>query len=1007
MIQLELDYRSVREIIDEMKEKAAGYTPEWRMDEDNPDIGTALALVYANMFAKTVKNFNKVPIKNKIAFYNHLGAELLPPVPSTGYAQFSLVNDEVPGVEVPLGTIVSADTDDELGVVEFETTDDLYVTPAQINAIYQTNDNIDFIERLYVSEEGDEELLGQDKEIKFFHFSGPNLQEHTLIFSHNDLLNLKNNAWVELCFYERETRLVSEDVLRQLLLDENASFEYFSEEGYQPFADKSVRNGRIVLFKSEKQPAFAREQLGDNESFVIKCTIRNINPFKDMEIERFLIKAKGVGIACDTVNSNGVDCNLAKFFPFGERFNLYNEVYFGSEEVFCKKGSRISMSFNLDFVSIPLEYDVAEDPVEWKWITDRSNLRPNPEYDVTIEEIIWEYYNGSGWARLFDDNSYADLFSTKNGAIGQYKTISFICPEDISPILINASESYYIRARVLKINNLYKIKGSYISPVITNLSLSYDYDEKWLAPEFISSSNNLETIDMSFQDMLNLGGFKPFSQTGLNKAAVYLGFNVAPKGAPIKLLVTMRDSTERESSSLRWEYFDGKGWHILNMVDETEGFLHSGLIIIMDNRSFAKKRMFGEEKYWIRIVDENENDLYSSENAAYPTILGLHMNATGIINVDQRVTENFTMEIYQENMIFKLLHDHITEISVYINEVNELSEEQLQQLKDDRDVRFIYDETGLLKEVWVKWERVDDFLNSSPTDRHYLANRTEGYIQFGNGKYGKIPSASKEPNITVEYKTGGGERTNLPENSIQKLDRAIGFISQVTNPTKLTGGYDVESLNEAIGRNAAMLSTQGKAVTARDFEKLAKYATRNVEMVKCFAGYDENGRKEPGAVTLVVLRKDYQTNRTRFAPVRDELYRYFEDKVNGNLLALNKLYIIEPKFVELRVRVEISVSDMNKVFSVKKSVQNRLDQFMDVVNGNFDHSGWKIGRLPNEIQIRNAIIDIEGIDYVKNIFITAYTSDTTGWKETDMDIIKTNRYVLPLSGEHEILISVG
>jgi hypothetical protein len=98
---------------------------------------------------------------------------------------------------------------------------------------------------------------------------------------------------------------------------------------------------------------------------------------------------------------------------------------------------------------------------------------------------------------------------------------------------------------------------------------------------------------------------------------------------------------------------------------------------------------------------------------------------------------------------------------------------------------------------------------------------------------------------------------------------------------------------------------------------------------------------------------------------------------------------------------------MNKVFSVKKSVQNRLDQFMDVVNGNFDHSGWKIGRLPNEIQIRNAIIDIEGIDYVKNIFITAYTSDTTGWKETDMDIIKTNRYVLPLSGEHEILISVG
>ncbi len=722
-----------------------------------------------------------------------------------------------------------------------------------------------------------------------------------------------------------------------------------------------------------------------------------------MEIERFVIKAKGAGIACDTISSDGAECNQAQFFPFGERFNLYNEVYFGSEEIFCKKGAEIIMSFNVDYVSIPLDYNVT-DPIEWKWITDRSDLRPTREYDLTIEKVIWEYYNGRGWSRLFNDNSYADLFSTENGVIGQYKTISFICPEDIAPILVNASESYYIRARVLKINNLYKITGNYISPVLTNTSLSYDYGDTWLMPDRITSLNNVETIDMSSQDMLNFGGFKPFSQTGLNKAAAYLGFNVAPHGAPIKLLITMRDNAERESSNLRWDYYDGSSWRLLNMVDETEGFLRSGLITIMDNRSFAKKRLFGEEKYWIRIVDEN--DFYSGENAAFPSILNLHMNVTGIINVDRRATESFTMEIYQENMIFKLLNNHITGISVYINEFEELSEEQLQQLKANQEVRCVHDETGLLKETWVKWERMGDFLNSSPTDRHYVANRTEGYILFGNGKYGRIPATSKEPNIMVEYKTGGGERTNLPAGAVQKLDRAIGFINRVSNPAELSGGYDVEPLSEAIERNSAMLRTQGKAVTARDFEKLVKYATRSIEQAKCFAGYDGNGNKRQGAVTLVVLRKDYRTNRTRFAPVREEIYRYLENKVHGNLIALNKLFIIEPKFVELRVRAEIRVSDMNKVFSVKKSVQERLDQFMDVVKGNFDGSGWKIGRLPNEIQIRNAIIDIDGIEFVKNIFITAFTGDATGWKETDMEIIKVNRYVLPLSGEHEILISL-
>jgi len=1002
--QLELDSRSQRDIIDEIREKAVANTPEWRMDEDNPDIGTALALVYANMFAKTVKNFNKVPIKNKIAFFNHLGAELLPATPSKGYVQFSLVNDEVPGVEVPRGAIVSADTDDEIGVAEFETTDDLFVTPAQVNLIYQANDNIDFIEKVYDFRDKNEDLSGGEKELKLFDFSGTNLQEHILIFSHDELLNIKKNAWIELCFYQQDTRLVSEDILKQLVLDENASIEYYSEKGYLSFAEKTVRGGKIILYKNEKQPAFARIEIGGKESFVIKCTVHNISPFKDMKIERFVLKAKGVGISCDTISSNGVECNQARFYPFGERFNLYNEVYFGSEEVFSKKGARVNMSFNVDYESIPLEYNMEEDPIEWKWISDRSNLRPTREYDVTIEEVIWEYYNGSGWARLFNDNSYADLFSTENGAIGQYKTISFICPDDISPILVNAAESYYIRARLLKINNLYKIKGNYISPVLTNVSLSYDYGNTWLMPERITSTNNMETMEASFQDILALGGFKPFFQTGIDKGVVYLGFNVAPQGAPIKILVIMRDNPERKSASLVWEYYDGRSWRPLNMVDETEGFLRSGLITIMDNRSFAKKRMFGEEKYWIRIVDEN--NFYSGESAIFPSILNLHMNVTGIVNVDQRATERFTMEIYQENMTFQLLNKHITEISVYVDEFEELSEEQLQQLKAERKVRCVHDETGLLREAWVKWERVDDFLNSSPSDRHYVANCTEGYILFGNGKSGRIPSTSKTPNILIEYQTGGGERTNLPAGAVQKIDRAIGFINQVSNPVELTGGFDVEPLSEAIERNSTMLRTQGKAVTARDFEKLVKLATRSVEMAKCFAGFDGNGNKKPGAVTLVVLRKDYRTNRTGFAQIREEIYKYLEDKVHSNLIALNKLYIIEPKFVELRVRAEISVSDMNKVFSVKKSVQERLDQFMDVVKGNFDGGGWKIGRLPNEIQIRNAIIDTEGIEFVKNIFITAFTFDASGWKETDMDIIKTNRYVLPLSGEHEILISL-
>lgn len=98
--------------------------------------------------------------------------------------------------------------------------------------------------------------------------------------------------------------------------------------------------------------------------------------------------------------------------------------------------------------------------VEWDWVMRRSDFKPDLEYDITIDAVIWEYFNGSGWARLFSDNTGGDVFSVKNGTMGQYRTLSFLCPTDMSPILVNARESCYVRARILKVNNLYKTLGN-------------------------------------------------------------------------------------------------------------------------------------------------------------------------------------------------------------------------------------------------------------------------------------------------------------------------------------------------------------------------------------------------------------------------------------------------------------------------------------------------------------------------------------------------------------------
>ena len=38
----------------------------------------------------------------------------------------------------------------------------------------------------------------------------------------------------------------------------------------------------------------------------------------------------------------------------------------------------------------------------------------NKKEAIELERVIWEYWNGLGWTRLFEDNSYEDIFMTKN-----------------------------------------------------------------------------------------------------------------------------------------------------------------------------------------------------------------------------------------------------------------------------------------------------------------------------------------------------------------------------------------------------------------------------------------------------------------------------------------------------------------------------------------------------------------------------------------------------------------
>ena len=70
------------EIIRKIGAVAASYTPEWDFNPESPDIGSALALVYADMLGETARQMDRLGYKNQLAFFGSLGAERKPAVPA-------------------------------------------------------------------------------------------------------------------------------------------------------------------------------------------------------------------------------------------------------------------------------------------------------------------------------------------------------------------------------------------------------------------------------------------------------------------------------------------------------------------------------------------------------------------------------------------------------------------------------------------------------------------------------------------------------------------------------------------------------------------------------------------------------------------------------------------------------------------------------------------------------------------------------------------------------------
>ncbi|MFI3227520.1 MAG: baseplate J/gp47 family protein [Clostridia bacterium] len=948
----------------EILKRANSYVPEWT--QNDRDIGSALIDIYAELHSDSLARIDNLRQKRNTQYFNKLNTVQKPAIPAKGYVTFGLSNDQAPGTVVYKNSALTTTRTYSDGTsVNVETVDDVFVTPAKIDVIMQSKG--DYIAKKY--EDFNTLLSANDT----------NLQEHEFVFRVENVINLKNTGKISLSFYESKSEKISYEKLVKLI--SFATFYYSTKEEYKKFKIPNIEKGKIIL---EKEDSTEIEPFFEDEFSSIKIKTTRADVFEDFKMRDIKVSSKADFVKPDGINAVGVQYDgKEEFYPFSEKANLYNEVYFSCEEALSKKGSKIEIDFIMDFQEI-LSDTFEEEIPNYKVVMKKKDVKRDPVYDITIEEVVFEYFNGYGFVNLFANKKYSDIFSTKKGLHRQRQSIEFICPNDMEQTIVNGNYGRFIRARINKMNNAYKLKSKYISPIISNLNFSFEYLSEGNRPNSIRKTNNLTTKELMPSCFDGVYPLSLFETVGESKYCVYFGLSQPIIKGPVKILFDIAYSVH--GRKLIWQYYTKKGFKNLDLLDETSGLAHTGIITIKDLFDHEKVEIFGESKYFLRLVDIDEHI------KAKPIRLnGIHLNSVSAIATKSGIKKSFSATTFDSDYTFDLEEKNVHSAQVFVDESENLYNEEI-----DKERIFI-DNNG---KTWVQW--IDIEKAKSYETRVYFIDKVSGVLKFLPNK--KLPSVSEEKNIFVTMSVGGGKETNLLGGEIMGLELSYSFVSQATNLIEFFGGADVEDEYIAKDRASSEFQNKMRAVTERDYEKLIQYYSRNISRVNCFSNTDIYGDLAKSKVTIVVLTKNYAQNSIYFESFKTEILEYLSDKILHGMK--DKISIIPPNFVRFNIQTDLKVKSFNDISSTRESVLSAISQFLDPIYGNFNKKGFDISKPPKREQIESLIQDIKTVDTIKSLVITGEIYNGRQMVTLNQEEIFRIPFVLPQNGEHIIKISL-
>jgi len=495
-------------------------------------------------------------------------------------------------------------------------------------------------------------------------------------------------------------------------------------------------------------------------------------------------------------------------------------------------------------------------------------------------------------------------------------------------------------------------------------------------------------------DIVGETAFPAFSAVPVVGDALYVGLTQAVP----RCVVNLRLSCEIEGIGvdptwppLRWEAFTGGGWEPCTVdSDETGGLNRAGDLVLHAPAGHAVSVLAGQRAAWLRCVlvePEPGQPFYSASPR-------LHAASAFTVGVTGPAVH---AEIVRGELLGTSDGNPGQRFAVQRAPLTGGPAPEVLEVGGD--------------EGWRPWRLVEHFAECGPDDKTFTIDRHDGTVALGPAvrrpdgildQYGAIPPKGA-PLRLRSYHAGGGRRGNARPRALSVLRTSIPYVSRVENRRAASGGVDGEDVENAKRRAPLLLRSRSRAVTAEDYEMLAREAAPGLARVR--AAPDD---AEPNLVRVLVVpaAESGENGQVPFAalrPTEDVLRR-----VAGHLderRTLGARVVVEPPFYRgVTVVARLTARLHASARLLRADALRALYHYLHPLTGGADGTGWPFGRMISAGDVHALLERLPDVDAVGSVRFFAADPVAGTRAETPSERIGLGPTELAYSFEHQVLV---